>query len=259
MHNYRYPIILIVFLVCSGILFMIDPIPQDLEYHDFADQRIIFGIPNFWNVMSNLPLFFLGTYGLYLSFQNFSLLPNLVTKLIPVTICLGIFTACFGSVYYHWAPDNQTLFWDRLPMTLMFMPIFSLLIYDFVGRKPGQIAYYLLVPFGVFSILYWQYTESIGAGDLRFYIFVQFFPMVIAPFVLWLFPKKTEYVRYIVLIIAWYIVAKIAEQYDGAIYNATGFWSGHTIKHLVGAISLFYVLKLIVAWKKELIGQQNRE
>ncbi|MDF1695337.1 MAG: hypothetical protein P1U56_05880 [Saprospiraceae bacterium] len=253
MNKYRYLIILSVFIVFVGILLYLDPVPQDLNYHDFADQRYQFGVPNFWDVMSNVPMFFLGSYGLYLSLRNFSLRPDIVAKLIPLILCLGIFTACFGSMYYHWAPDNNTLVWDRLPMTLMFMPIFSLLLYDFVGKRVGQYAFWILVPFGVFSIYYWQYTESIGQGDLRFYVFVQFFPMVIAPFILWLFPKKTTYVKYIVYILAWYVVAKLCEQYDDAIFDALGFWSGHTIKHLVGAISLYYILKLIVAWEKTLI------
>lgn len=254
LQNYRYQIIFLVFFVFVGVLLFLNPIPQDVEYHNFGDQRMIFGIPNFWNVMSNLPLFFLGAIGTWISFRNWKLRPDIVSIILPLVLCLGIFIACFGSAYYHWAPDNNTLVWDRLPMTFIFMPIFSLLIYDFIGKKEGQIAFYILVPLGVFSVFYWQYTESIGAGDLRFYIFVQFFPMVIAPFILWLFPKKTNYVRYIYFILGWYIVAKLAEFFDDVIYDFFGFWSGHTIKHLIGAISLYFVLKLIVAWEKELIG-----
>ena len=30
------------------------PLPQDPTYHVFADRRTFFGIPNFWNVCSNL-------------------------------------------------------------------------------------------------------------------------------------------------------------------------------------------------------------
>ena len=206
--------------------------------------------------MSNLPMFFLGAYGLYLGLINFNRRPDFVSKWIPLILCAGIFTAFFGSAYYHWAPDNHTLVWDRLPMTLMFMPIFALLLYDFVGVKIGQVAFFVLIPLGVLSIFYWQYTESIGHGDLRIYAFVQFFPMLITPFILWLFPKKKKYVKFIVFILGWYIVAKICEHYDDAIYSVLGFWSGHTIKHLVGAISLYYILKLIVAWERNLIGEQ---
>lgn len=132
MHQYRYQIILIIFFLFIGTLFFLDPIPQDLDYHNFADQRNILSIPNFWNVMSNLPMFFLGTYGTWLSLRNWSQRPDVVSKWIPLILCSGIFLACFGSAYYHWAPDNDTLVWDRLPMTLMFMPIFALLCFAYL-------------------------------------------------------------------------------------------------------------------------------
>ena len=147
MQTYQHQIIIGILIVFLGILFFMDPIPQDISYHNFADQRTIWGIPNFWDVMSNLPICFLGAYGLLLVFRTYKQMPELVTILIPLTLCLGIFTACFGSAYYHWSPDNPRLFWDRLPMTLMFMPIFSLLIYDFISPQWGKWAFYTLVPF----------------------------------------------------------------------------------------------------------------
>lgn len=51
-------IALVSLLGIVGVL-MLDPIAQDLEYHLFKDQRTIIGIPNFWNVISNLPFFYL--------------------------------------------------------------------------------------------------------------------------------------------------------------------------------------------------------
>src|SRR4029077_315822 len=35
-----------------AILALLPPIPQDPSYHQFADQRTLLGIPNFWNVIS---------------------------------------------------------------------------------------------------------------------------------------------------------------------------------------------------------------
>jgi hypothetical protein len=226
------------------------PIPQDLQYHDFADKRKIAGIPNFWDVASNLPMFFIGLFGLAYSLRTYNDRDGLVAKSIPILLSIGIFTACFGSAYYHLAPDNQTLVWDRLPMTFMFMPLFALLVYDFVGRKAGEWIFYIFIPFGVFSVFYWQYSESIGHGDLRPYAFVQFFPMLILPFIIWLFPKKVSYLSYIFHILGWYILAKIAEHFDHFLYNFTGFWSGHTIKHLLACVSLYYIIKLLMEWKR---------
>lgn len=251
MKAYRYQIIVIVFILFVGVLCLLPAIPQDLAYHDFGDKRNFFGVPHFWDVMSNIPMFFIGVYGTWWSIKTWSNRPGFVAKWLPIVLCAGMYMACFGSMYYHWAPDNDTLVWDRLPMTLMFMPIFSLLLYDFVGRKVGEWAFFLLIPLGIFSVFYWQYTESIGEGDLRFYVFVQFFPMLIAPFILWLFPKKTSYVRYIWYILAWYIAAKLCEHFDKAIFEMLGFWSGHTLKHLISAVSLYYVLQLMMAWGEE--------
>lgn len=234
-------------------LCLCDPIPQPLEYHDFADKRMFFGIPNFWDVMSNLPMLFLGSYGLWITARNWRRRPDLVAKLIPLVLSLGILLACFGSAYYHWAPDNLTLVWDRLPMTLMFMPIMALLIYDFVGKEVGKAAFWILVPLGIFSVWYWHWTEIQGQGDLRCYAFVQFFPMLIAPFIIWLYPKKVSYIKPVFFVLGWYIIAKCCEHFDKEIYGFLGFWSGHTIKHLTSSVALVYVLILLNSWERELI------
>ncbi len=40
----------------SLLLFTLDPIPQNPAYHAFADSGSWFGIPNTWNVISNVPV-----------------------------------------------------------------------------------------------------------------------------------------------------------------------------------------------------------
>ncbi|MCB0521873.1 MAG: hypothetical protein KDD27_23225 [Saprospiraceae bacterium] len=225
------------------------PIPQDPAYHGFADQRTLLGIPNFWNVASNLPMLFIGGYLLWHSLAHWHLRPAGVPRWIPLLLGVGVFSAFFGSAYYHWAPDNYTLVWDRLPMTLMFMPLLSLIIFDYLGAQQGRVAFFILIPLGVFSVFYWHFTEAAGHGDLRPYAFVQFFPMAVVPFLLLLFPGKVDYVKYIYLILGWYIAAKLAEHFDAAVFHTLGFWSGHTVKHLVGSVSLIYVVKLMLGWR----------
>lgn len=246
--GHLYFLLAILFMTVAG-LWLAGPMPQDPAYHDFADQRMLFGFPNCWNVASNMPMFFVGVYALWHSLRFWRHRPEFASRLIPVVLSLGIITACFGSMYYHWAPDNLTLVWDRLPMTLMFMPLLALVIYDFLGKKAGQLAFLILLPLGIFSVLYWRYTESTGQGDLRFYAFVQFFPMLIAPLLIWLNPGKVPYVKYLLLVLGWYALAKIAEYFDTAIFDTLRFWSGHTVKHLLGAVSLVYVFKILANWK----------
>lgn len=249
MDRIPFYILMTLFLASVAVLVLIDPIPQDQAYHNFGDKRSFLGIPNFWDVASNLPMLFIGAFCLWHSLQNWDKRKGLVERWLTIILSLGIFTAFFGSAYYHWSPDNLSLLWDRLPMTLMFMPLLSLLIYDYIGEREGRIAFLIAIPLGVFSVLHWYFTEVGGHGDLRLYAFVQFFPMVIVPFFLILFPRKVPYEKYIYFILGWYILAKLAEHFDKQIFEMLGFWSGHTIKHLLGSVSLFFVWKLIKDWR----------
>lgn len=238
-------------ILASFGLGMQDPIAQDPAYHDYGDQRTIFGIPYFWNVLSNLPMFFIGLYGLRQCWLHWHKRPAGVSRWIPLVLSGGIFITCFGSAYYHWAPSNHTLLWDRLPMTLMFMSLFALLIFDYLGKMAGHYTFLLAVPAGVLSVLYWHYTEAAGQGDLRPYALVQFFPILAATFLMVFFPGKVPYVRQMIYLIVWYAAAKLCEHFDKPIYEALGFWSGHTLKHFLGAVGLIYVMKLMDEWFPE--------
>jgi len=56
---------LIALLVVSiGIIIFVDPVPQDLSYHNFADTRGWLGIPNFGNVASNVGFLVVGVIAL---------------------------------------------------------------------------------------------------------------------------------------------------------------------------------------------------
>ena len=52
---------------------------------------------------------------------------------------LGVTLVFFGSGYYHLEPHDQSLVWDRLPMTLAFMALFALVIGDRVGARAGRL------------------------------------------------------------------------------------------------------------------------
>jgi hypothetical protein len=74
-----------------AVLPLLPPILQDQNYHHFADQRAFLGVPNFWNVVSNLPFIAVGAAGL----RQFHRDPAVLV------IFLGIFLTGFGSSYYH--------------------------------------------------------------------------------------------------------------------------------------------------------------
>ena len=225
------PVIVIVILGVASLsgLLLLPTISQDQSYHQFADQRNSLGVPNFWNVVSNLPFIAVGAAGL----RRFHHDPA------TVVLFLGILLTGFGSSYYHWNPNDGTLFWDRLPMTLCFMAILASAVEERVNAKTGAVLLWPLLIIGVLSLLLWRWT-----GDLRLYIWVQFFPCLVLPLLFLLFPPKYTGTSYWVIAAALYAFAKLLEFYDGAVYSAESILSGHTIKHLAAAAACFAVLKI---------------
>jgi Ceramidase len=232
----------IITLLCIVYAWMLRPVPQDPAYHLFADQQRAAGIANFGNVVSNLPFLFVGIYGVWLLIKR-----NVARtiKMVYGIMFTGIFLTGIGSAYYHYAPDNNTLVFDRLPMVLVFMAFLSAAIMGWINAKAGELLLFPLLLLGIASVLWWHYTELKGAGDLRLYGFVQFYPMLIIPIIFLLFasPENNRGLLLLVGVIAWYAAAKGFEQLDTPIYRITGFLSGHSLKHLAAAIATWYMVK----------------
>ena len=70
------------------------------------------------------------------------------------------------SSYYHLAPDNARLVWDRLPMTVGFMGLFAAMLTERVNPRLGRALLVPLIFAGVGSVVYWFWTELRGVGDL---------------------------------------------------------------------------------------------
>lgn len=219
------------------------PIPQDLAYHDFSDSVGMFNIPNILNVLSNLPFILVGLLGLHRLTRVNSL--NIVNenKLAYVALFFGTTLVAFGSGYYHLWPDNQTLVWDRLPMTIAFMGLFSVVISEYISIKLGKILLVPLLALGLWSVFYWHFTEANDQGDLRFYAIVQFFPMLAIPIILLTFKSSfSQASGYWWLLVA-YIAAKVFEHFDTVIHDLLVVVSGHSIKHVAAAIGVYILLR----------------
>jgi len=249
-------------ILLSGILIVVifsffPPLSQDILYHHFADTRKILFLPNFWNVLSNLPFLFVGTYALMQLFRCKMTCYDVELKSAYVLFFLAVGLVSLGSGYYHLRPNNDTLLWDRLPMAIAFMALFSIIITEFIGQKEGKRLLYPLVVLGIISVLYWAYTESLGEGDLRLYIFVQFFPMLIIPALLLGFrPKFTLHTAYWYLLLS-YVLAKVFEHFDEAIYETLGFISGHSLKHIMAALGLWILTKSFLS--REFVCANKKE
>ncbi len=237
-------------LVVASTIFWLGPIPQNMQYHHFADTERYLALPNALNVISNLPLIWLGISG----FLAFSRGENKTLQIVRSNLLayrllfLSVALAGFGSSYYHLEPSNDALLWDRLPIAMGFMSLFSIVIAEYISVAVGRRLLWPLVVVGALSVFYWWSSESMGAGDLRPYLLVQFLPILTLPIVLLCF--KTDYVaasRYW-LLLACYVLAKLFEHFDYQIYELSGVISGHTLKHLMPVLGLWFPLK---AYQKE--------
>lgn len=245
-------LLIVTSLLTILILYVLNPIPQLQNYHHFADQREWLGIPNAWNVLSNIAIALPGIWGLFLLFS-----PKKVQfndhreRWLWIGVSIGFILTAVGSSYYHLAPDNSRLVWDRLPMTFVFFSIVAALISERINIYLGLWLWPVLIGIGFYSVLLWYESELQGNSDLRFYIGVQFFTILVA-IVMLLSPSPYDRNWDLAVVIACYGFALLFDLSDHQIHRITGgVVSGHTLKHLA--------VGLAGAWLIRMIGKRKLE
>ena len=228
-------------LPLAVLLIFICPIPQDPTYHNFADRRSWWDVPNVLNVASNVPFMLVGLAGLLL----YKRAETRAARLSWTVFFGGTALVAAGSAYYHGCPTDQTLVWDRLPMTLAFMALLSALLSEYVNAKIEKPALASTIVIGIASIVWWHRYD-----DLRLYVWVQFSPLLAILVLLALFPQPYSHSRYLVYALVLYVLAKVAELLDGRIFEATSeIISGHTLKHLLAASGIAVILAMLLVRK----------
>ncbi len=227
--------------------FLIPPFPQPLEYHLFADTRTCFGIPNFANTMSNMAFLVVGVWGMRALAEH---RPHMFIRADEAFAYKVLFIAtaliAVGSAYYHLAPDNDTLFWDRLPMVVGFGALIGAIAGERIDRRAMQPVLWAGVLVGVYSLVYWLWTEHQGRGNLMPYALFQGYSIVLALAIIALFPSPYTGGRDLFIGLALYGVAKVAESYDEPIFALGQVVSGHTLKHLIAAAGLAMILRMLL-------------
>ncbi len=239
----------------AAVVFHFPPIPQDPAYHRFADDRPWLGIPNFQNVASNLPFLAVGLIGLVRLFRR-RVVPHDAPERSETAawffLFLGIALTAFGSAWYHLHPSNDSLVWDRLPMSIGFTAFFAGLIGERISQRAYRLLLWPLLGLGIASVLLWRVTELQGAGDLRLYLLVQFFPLLIIPLIMLLYTPRYTHGRYIFLALGGYLIAKLLELFDRPIYNALGgLVGGHALKHIAAAAACWALVYMFSVRKLE--------
>ena len=233
-----------------GLVALVGPIHQPLSYHDFADQRVFLGIPHACDVLSNLGFLIVGFAGLFFLLQRSAASlgrtsVSLAERRAYLFFFLGVFLTAFGSAYYHLAPDNARLVWDRLAMTLSFMALFAAVISERVEQRLGARILAPLIAVGIASVLYWRWTDLRSIDDLRFYGLVQVGSLVGILGLTAVRPSRYTRAKDLFLVICFYVVAKAFEVLDRLVFALGQIVSGHTLKHLVAAFACYIVLRML--------------
>ena len=242
--------LLIILTVVVALIFcLLPPIPQPQEYHMFADQRSFRGIPNFWNVVSNLPFAAIGLSALAFLLRPYS--GQISGPFVDrrerwpyLFVFAGLLLTAFGSSYYHLGPSNARLVWDRLPMTIAFMSMVAAVIAERISVRAGLWLLPILVLIGLGSVWHWYLSEIRDAGDLRFYAAVQAYSALVLLLAL-LFPRRYTRGFDLALVVGFYALAKALEILDKPIFAAGNIASGHTLKHLAAAAAGYCILRMV--------------
>ncbi len=224
------------------------PIAQDQAYHLMADRRPMLGIPNALNVLSNIPFGVAGVLGLL---SVFSPRPGARPFNDPwerwpyAALFAGTALTTAGSAYYHLAPDNARLVWDRLPMTVGFMGLLTAVIAERSSLTLGRRLFVPLLAFGALSVAYWYWTELRGAGDLRPYALAQFGSLLAVLLLLVLYDPRYSGTRYLFAGVGAYVAAKVFELADQAIFSLGHLVSGHSLKHVAAAAGVGCIVAML--------------
>jgi len=220
---------------------MLSPIHQDPAYHRFADDRIWLGVPHAGDTLSNAAFLLVGAAGLVFLWRERAAGRRFAApgELRAYWLLFGAVAAtAFGSAYYHLAPDDARLVWDRLPMAIGFTSLVGAVVGERVNARLGSRLVVPLVALGIASVLYWA-----TSGDLRPYLLTQYGSLVAVLVVATI--CRSRYTQGSVLFVAvgLYVLGKLAEAYDRQVFGLSGHvLSGHTLKHLLAAAALAAIL-----------------
>jgi hypothetical protein len=232
-------------LLCIVAAVLVPPMAQPLSYHAFADCRTIWSIPNFFNVLSNVPFLVGGALGLAVIWRGGGAFLDQREQLPYLVFFLGAVLTSLGSAYYHLAPDNPRLVWDRLPMTLGFAGLVAAAVAERADLRLGLRSLSPLLAVGAGTVVYWYATERMGAGNLIPYALYQGWSILVIVLLIAVFPaRRYSHGGLLVWAAGWYGIAKVFETFDLGIYRLLGgTLSGHTIKHVLAACAVFAIVR----------------
>lgn len=244
----RLALVATICLTAIAAVIMVPRVPLSPDYHVFADQRPLFGIPNAGDVLSNLPFFLVGLWALiWLSLRSGRSAFLDSRERVPYLVFFaGVMITGVGSFWYHLAPSDSRLPWDLLPMTCSFIALLVATYMERVNLTAGFLALVPMLLVGISTVIYWYFSTASGHGDYKYYLFLQFFSPVVLALLIGLFPPRYTGIRYLVIAFGFYVAAKLFETYDFVIYQHLGrLVSGHSLKHVTAGVACLWILEML--------------
>jgi len=230
-------------VLSAAVLFLAPPMAEPPIFGIFVDDRQIAGIPHFWNVVSNVPLLVVGVWGVYVV-QHANTLAEPVAR-TAYALCFGaVALAGIGSWWFHLAPDAGRLLWDRLPIAQGFMALLCAVIAERVSMAAGRNALVPLLVAAAASVLYWRWSMLRGTENITPYALVQYGGLAA---IVALAMLRSRYTRGgdLLVVAGLYSAAKVAELLDREIYALGNLLSGHTLKHLLAAVAVWWLVRML--------------
>lgn len=230
--------------LCGGLLALSllawgwhGPVPQLPDYHHFVDQRGGLGMPNVANVVSNLGFLLAGLWGLAKPAIRRGRGAAGYTL-----FCIALALTAFGSSWYHLAPDDSRLVWDRLPIALACAGLLSAVWDQTVGLARSTVATLGMAALAAATVAWWRWGDLHGEGDLAPYLILQAAPLIALPLLqaAWRRPMRERLA--VAAAITCYVAAKALELGDQAVFEALGWVSGHTLKHVLASLAAFILV-----------------
>jgi hypothetical protein len=242
---YPHAALLTIILALLGLFAWLPPIAQPLWYHDFSEHRTLLGIPHFFNVSSNLAFHLVALWGLWQLAGGRTQLQYHWEYALWRGFFVLILLVGFGSGYYHLAPSNNSLFWDRLPIALAFAVLLVITLEERVDTRLTLPGLLLVLPYAAFGVFYWWWTEQTGNGDLRSYLLMQLLTLSLLPAIYLLYQGRYQRHRDILVTVGLYLLAVASEWLDSEIHALSHFISGHTLKHLLIALAIAWLVRML--------------
>jgi len=219
----------VMLFVVGTVLQMIWPLAQPAAYHHFADQRSLGSLHNASDVLSNLVILLAGMLCLGWVRRHASNQPAQFPGM--VVAAFGLLLTALGSAYYHMAPTDATLVWDRLPMTIVFAGILAMLWTSATGERVGWTQMLIMVVVSPATVGYWLVFNSLWP-----YAILQFGGLMLI--VGMTLTRKVDGAFAWMLVIVFYGIAKIFESLDWQIWELTHHMiAGHALKHVSSGLA----------------------